>query len=176
MTDPMFDDSFPPPPHEPGPLGTLIVNILGPPFLFCFITLLGYLGYVFLVSVGCALNVSSAPVATICVFLIVGLYVRMWAEDVGLRSVIGLAASFVALMTALAAICSGHGVLAGVSFCIALITSPHPMQAIKKSQIRRTEKSWLYELLKGYLLLCGGMAALGWICLTVTGLLFGVDL
>ncbi len=167
------DDPHLPPPREPGPLGTWIANILGPPVLFCIAGMFGCLGGVCLTSVFCALDELSAAAALV-VCLIVTVYVFMWVRDVGLMGRIRSFAAIFSVMTPLAEFYDGHSRMDVVKLWVALFLFPGAVSGMKKTKIQRTGDGWMYDLLAVYFFMNSAILFLGSICMAVS-LLFGVE-
>ena len=147
--------------------------MIGPLILLCVAGLFGYLGSFFLAAVFCAAD--AVALVGVCIAVIVGSYVYMWAEDVGLLPVIGLAVSFLSLMGTLAALFNGLGGGTALGFCLLLVTLFSSIRAVKKTKIKRSGGGWVEDVVGAYFFLCGGTLILGSVCMTVAVLLFGLD-
>ena len=156
--------------------GCLTRYVLGPPVAVCLPGLLGYVGYVFLLTAFCAARVS--PWSGVCVAAIVAFYAYAWASELKLLPAIGLAAGFLSVMTALVSLFSGHGASATVLLIVALVLLVPSLGEAKKSELkwlRRPEEGWVGGLLIIYWKLCGALWVLGSLTLTASHLLFGLE-
>ena len=160
-------------PVEPGPIGGLVTDLIGPPILFCLASFFGILGALFLAAVLC--ETDNVPFLGVCVAVIIGFYVYMWAEDVGLLPAIGLVACLLSLTASLSALLSGNGGGATLGLCFALVTLTPSIYAARKTKIKRSEGGWIQDVIGAYFFLCVAAFFLGGLCLVVAGLLFGLD-